>query len=82
MQGPGRDGSVRLGVIGGSGLYDLDGLTDVRQTEVATPFGAPSAPVTLGRLGETELCFLPRHGVGHHLSPTEVPYRANIAAMR
>lgn len=74
--------TVRLGVIGGSGLYDLDGLTDVQRHDIDTPFGRPSAPITHGQLGEIELLFLPRHGIGHVLTPTEVPYRANIAALK
>ena len=73
---------VRLGVIGGSGLYDLDGLTDVAEHRVETSWGVPSAPVVAGRLGELDLLFLPRHGVGHSLNPSEVPYRANIAALK
>jgi 5'-methylthioadenosine phosphorylase len=76
------DRPVRLGVIGGSGLYDLDGLADVRQHELETPFGLPSAPITEGRLGETTLLFLPRHGLGHRFTPSDVPYRANIAALK
>ena len=79
---PSIDSDVRLGVIGGSGLYGLDGLTDVQRHEIRTPFGEPSAPVMHGRLGEIELLFIPRHGIGHVLTPTEVPYRANIAALK
>lgn len=71
-----------LGVIGGSGLYNLPGLRDVRQVEPATPYGATSGPIICGRLGAVELCFLPRHGQGHLLNPTEVPYRANIHALK
>jgi 5'-methylthioadenosine phosphorylase len=67
-----------LGVIGGSGLYDLPGLTDVRRERVSTPFGEPSDAFVLGRLGGQELVFLPRHGAGHRLLPTEVNARANV----
>jgi 5'-methylthioadenosine phosphorylase len=71
-----------LGVIGGSGLYDIAGLEDRRTVEVASPFGAPSAAITLGRIGAVKLAFLPRHGVGHRLSPTDVNARANIDALK
>jgi 5'-methylthioadenosine phosphorylase len=71
-----------LAVIGGSGLYAIEGLSDVGQVELSTPYGAPSAAITRGRLGETTLLFLPRHGTGHRLSPTEVNYRANICALK
>lgn len=71
-----------LGIIGGSGLYAIDGLEDRREERVETAWGKPSAPLVRGRIGEVELVFLPRHGQGHHLSPTDVPYRANIAALK
>lgn len=71
-----------IGIIGGSGLYDLEGLTNVREETVDTPYGAPSSPLVHGRLGETDLVFLARHGRGHTLSPTAVPYRANIWALK
>jgi len=71
-----------LGVIGGSGLYDIAGLEDRRTVEVASPFGTPSAAITLGRIGAVKLAFLPRHGVGHRLSPTDVNARANIDALK
>ncbi|MFF8613664.1 S-methyl-5'-thioadenosine phosphorylase [Streptomyces sp. NPDC015350] len=79
-----EDGSVRaeLGVIGGSGLYDLDGLEDVRETRVATPYGEPSSPVVSGTLGGRTVAFVARHGRGHRLLPGEVPYRANIYALK
>ena len=73
---------LRVGVIGGSGLYEMEGLTDLVNERVDTPFGEPSDTVTIGRLGEVELVFLPRHGRGHRLNPSEVPYRANIYAMK
>ena len=71
-----------LGVIGGSGIYDLDGLCDVETRDIDTPFGKPSAPPRHGKLGATELVFIARHGVGHVCSPSEVPYRANIHALK
>jgi 5'-methylthioadenosine phosphorylase len=73
---------TKLGVIGGSGLYDIEQLGDVRSVQIETPFGDPSDLVTIGRVGGRELVFIPRHGAGHRLSPTDVPYRANIHAMK
>jgi 5'-methylthioadenosine phosphorylase len=67
-----------LGIIGGSGVYDIEGLTHVRRVKLRTPFGAPSDSYVLGRLGDLQLCFLPRHGVGHRLLPSELNSRANI----
>jgi 5'-methylthioadenosine phosphorylase len=71
-----------LAVIGGSGLYDIDGLSDVEVVRVETPFGPPSDTVVRGRLGETTMLFLPRHGRGHRIAPHEIDYRANICAMK
>jgi len=71
-----------LGVLGGSGLYDLEGLEDVREHAVSTPFGEPSGPVVAGRLGEARLLFLPRHGRGHRFLPSEINYRANVHALK
>jgi len=71
-----------LGVLGGSGLYDLDGLSEPRTEEVSTPYGAPSAPIASGSIGTTRLLFLPRHGQGHRFSPSEINYRANIFALK
>ncbi len=71
-----------LGIIGGSGLYDLPGLEDRRTHEVSSPFGQPSAAIVTGRLGAVTLAFLPRHGLGHRLPPTEVNGRANIDALK
>jgi 5'-methylthioadenosine phosphorylase len=71
-----------LGIIGGSGLYDLPGLTDLRREKVATPFGDPSDEIVIGKLGPEELAFLPRHGKGHRLTPTEVNSRANLWALK
>jgi len=72
----------KLGVIGGSGLYNMPGCEDVREIKVDTPFGAPSAPVLNGYLEGQEVCFLARHGIGHHISPSEINYRANIFALK
>jgi len=74
--------AVELAVIGGSGLYDIPGLQDTREVEFETPFGSPSAAIRIGTLHGRELAFLPRHGTGHSLSPTEVPYAANIYALK
>lgn len=71
-----------IGVIGGSGLYEMEHLTDVQEVAVQTPFGPPSDSIAIGQMGDIGLAFLPRHGKGHRLSPTEVPYRANIWAMK
>lgn len=71
-----------IGVIGGSGLYDVADLDDRLERWVATPFGMPSSPFVIGTIGDTQLAFLARHGRGHHLNPSEVPYRANIFAMK
>lgn len=73
---------ARIGIIGGTGLYDMEGMTDVKETRVATPFGEPSDSIVLGSLGGVRMAFLPRHGRGHRLNPTEVPYRANIFALK
>src|SRR5438552_17211285 len=71
-----------LGVLGGSGLYDLPGLEDVERLGADTPFGPPSDELVIGRLGGTRLVFLPRHGRGHRLLPTEINFRANIFALK
>jgi 5'-methylthioadenosine phosphorylase len=71
-----------LGIIGGSGLYQMDGLEDAKEIKVDTPFGKPSAPITVGVLEGTRVAFLARHGIGHHITPTEVPYRANVYALK
>ena len=69
---------IEFGIIGGSGLYELAGVEDVQDVQVETPFGEPSAPYRVGRLGDRSVAFLPRHGVDHTLSPTRINYRANI----
>ena len=71
-----------IGIIGGSGLYDIDGLTDRRWEAVDTPFGAPSDEILLGKLGGQQLAFLPRHGRGHATPPGEINFRANIDALK
>jgi 5'-methylthioadenosine phosphorylase len=71
-----------VGIIGGSGLYDMPGLSDVEQRDVDTPFGRPSAPLTLGRLDGIPVAFLPRHGLQHQISPSQIPMRANIWALK
>jgi 5'-methylthioadenosine phosphorylase len=75
-------GSGVIGVIGGSGLYKMDGLERMREVEVQTPFGKPSGKLVRGRLADVEMVFLPRHGLGHRWLPTEVNFRANTFAMK
>jgi 5'-methylthioadenosine phosphorylase len=74
--------TARLGVLGGSGLYAMDGLEDVRELDLETPYGRPSDSLRIGRIGDLEVVFLARHGRHHTFTPTEVPYRANIWALR
>lgn len=71
-----------LAVIGGSGLYAFEDLKDIETIDVDTPFGKPSSPITLGRLNGKPVAFLARHGIGHIYPPSEVPYRANIYALK
>lgn len=71
-----------LGVIGGSGLYNMPGLQNPESIEMDTPFGMPSAPIVVGTLSGKKVAFLARHGIGHHISPSEVNYRANIYALK
>src|SRR5215510_391829 len=73
---------AQIGIIGGSGLYQMDGLTDVREIGVETPFGKPSDNFILGTLEGARVAFLARHGRGHRLMPTELPFRANIYAIK
>jgi 5'-methylthioadenosine phosphorylase len=73
---------VKLAVIGGSGVYDIEALTDVEERRISTPFGDPSDTIVIGTLSGARIAFLPRHGRGHRLTPTEVPYRANIWALK
>ncbi len=76
------DERVSVGVMGGSGLYDIEGLTSVKEFSVETPFGAPSDVITVGTLGGIRVAFLSRHGRGHLLNPTTINYRANIYALK
>ncbi|GEO97639.1 S-methyl-5'-thioadenosine phosphorylase [Methylobacterium haplocladii] len=71
-----------LGVIGGSGVYDLPGLEDIREEAIASPWGEPSDAVRIGRIGRTQVVFLARHGRGHRLSPSGINYRANIDVLK
>jgi len=71
---------ILAGIIGGSGLYDIDGLSDAQWQTVESPWGTPSDDILCGTLNGTEMAFLPRHGRGHVHSPSTVPYRANIDA--
>jgi 5'-methylthioadenosine phosphorylase len=71
-----------LGIIGGSGIYDLPGLANVREEKVATPWGEPSAPMLTGEIAGLPIVFLPRHDKGHRLSPSDINYRANIDALK
>src|SRR5215212_6913978 len=73
---------VLLAMIGGSGLYEMPGLRNTREYNMDTPFGKTSAPIILGELEGLSVAFLARHGIGHHLTPSEVPYRANIYALK
>jgi len=73
---------AKIGVIGGTGLYDIEGLNDIEQVDITTPFGQPSDTIITGKLEGVGVAFLPRHGKGHHLSPTEVPGQANIYALK
>ncbi len=73
---------AKIGVIGGTGLYDIEGLTNIEEVDINTPFGKPSDTITIGRLEGVGIAFLPRHGKGHRISPTEIPVRANIYALK
>lgn len=73
---------MKIGIIGGSGLYDLTGLTDVQEEQIYTPFGATSDSLVTGSLHGKPVVFIPRHGRGHRLLPTEIPFRANIWALK
>jgi 5'-methylthioadenosine phosphorylase len=73
---------LSLAIIGGSGLYTMTGLTDATEHDLETPFGKPSTPIVVGTLERRRVAFLARHGIGHHIMPTEVPCRANIYALK
>ena len=72
----------KIGIIGGSGLYNIEGIKNIKEITVETPFGDPSDKFVIGTLEDKEVVFLPRHGVGHRISPSEINYRANIYAMK
>ncbi len=76
------DESIRIGIIGGSGLYAMETLTEVQERHIDTPFGPPSDAIITGRIADIPVAFLPRHGRGHRLTPSTVPYRANIWALK
>ena len=73
---------AKIGVIGGSGLYDIEGMTGIEEVDINTPFGKPSDTIVVGRLEGVGVAFLPRHGRGHRIPPTDVPMRANIYALK
>jgi 5'-methylthioadenosine phosphorylase len=73
---------AKIGVIGGSGLYRMEGMTDVEEVKVETPFGDPSDIIIVGKVSGVPMAFLPRHGRGHRIGPTEIPVRANIWALK
>jgi 5'-methylthioadenosine phosphorylase len=73
---------AKIGVIGGTGLYDIEGMTDIEEVDITTPFGKPSDAITVGKLEGVGIAFLPRHGKGHRILPTELPVRANIYALK
>ncbi|MCZ6891844.1 MAG: S-methyl-5'-thioadenosine phosphorylase [Chloroflexi bacterium] len=73
---------AKVAVIGGSGLYDFEGLADIQEVKPDTPFGEPSDTIVVGTLAGTRVAFLPRHGRGHRLNPTSIPVRANIFALK
>ena len=74
--------NISLAIIGGSGLYNMPGLEDTEERTISTPFGEPSAPVIIGTVEGQRVAFLARHGIGHHINPSEVNYRANIYALK
>lgn len=82
MHSEAKSGPRTLAVIGGSGLYEMEGLREVTEVRVETPFGAPSDSIVRGVLGDTTLLFLPRHGRGHRVAPHEINYRANVWALK
>ena len=73
---------IQAGFIGGSGVYELEGLKNIETIEIETPFGSPSSAITIGTLENIKMAFIPRHGTKHSLLPSEVPYRANIYALK
>src|SRR3990172_13066773 len=77
-----KTGKISIGVIGGSGLYEMEGLTQIKTVRMTTPFGKPSDEYLIGTLHGTRVAFLPRHGRGHRIMPTDINYRANIYGMK
>jgi 5'-methylthioadenosine phosphorylase len=73
---------AQLAIIGGSGLYEMPGLENTQELSLDTPFGKPSSPIVIGSLEGLSIAFLARHGIGHHITPSEVPYQANIHALK
>jgi 5'-methylthioadenosine phosphorylase len=73
---------ARIGVIGGTGLYEIEGMTGIKELDISTPFGDPSDSITVGRLNGVGIAFLPRHGRGHRILPSDIPSRANIYALK
>lgn len=74
--------SVKIGIIGGSGLYNMDIVKDKEEIDIDTPFGKPSSNVTIGKIKDTQIVFLPRHGIGHIYPPHKVNYQANVFALK
>src|SRR3984957_13454155 len=81
-KGKAKNEAVKIGIIGGSGLYHMAGLTETREVRVKTPFGDPSDALVVGTLEGRRVAFLARHGRGHCISPSEINYRANVCAMK
>ena len=73
---------AKIGIIGGSGLHEMEGMTEIEEVEINTPFGKPSDAIILGKLEGVRVAFFPRHGKGHHISPSELPAKANIYALK
>ncbi|MDJ1177701.1 S-methyl-5'-thioadenosine phosphorylase [Roseofilum sp. BLCC_M91] len=73
---------AKIGIIGGSGLYQMEALQDVQEIQIETPFGSPSDDLIVGKLSGAQVAFLARHGRGHHLMPSDIPFRANIYALK
>lgn len=73
---------VKIGIIGGSGVYNIEGLRDIKEYKISTPFGTPSDKIVVGELEGKKVAFLPRHGRGHSISPTEINVHANICALK
>lgn len=82
MNARSQSAPIRIGILGGSGLYNMEGLSNVEERSIDTPFGEPSDDVLVGTLDGVPVAFLARHGRGHRLMPTEVPYRANVFAFK